>query len=252
MSRKVEQEMPDWLQNLPAISDDEKWKDIERRLSELCDVLNQVKFETKRHAVPQRQGNETKALGYRWFDPDARAKVRPWLEVPYDPDRDIETFLLKRDIALGLSQRLRPKIQERATDITFIAEWGVFNEYAGIIEHEYLRERPNLQYLSGANSQSRDQHRRWYSHVSALLREPGDKRRMTDDRFIEFVQNILANGYFPRGGFDENWYEQLLSKDQEHPASSLMQNKLSRKKMDELARSSLDDLPPIDSESYHL
>lgn len=246
----AEKEMPEWLRAIPPQTDDEAWAQIEWRFHDLLDTLNQAKLETKEQAIPRRIGDTRKNSEVTWEDPEVEFKVRPWLQIPFDPDRDEEQILLKREVALGLAYKLEPKIKARNLDASFLAEWGAFTEYAAIVEHEFLRNQPKFQYLKGAEAQSREQHKRWYAKVFVALKSPGDRRADTDGKIIDFIQEILRNGIFPSKHHQRDWFQELLSDDEVQMTASFRQNKLSEVKIRELASIDGSDLPPTDRASF--
>ncbi|MEJ5218901.1 hypothetical protein WG622_11645 [Cognatishimia sp. D5M38] len=250
MSEEHENSEQVWLASVSSLTDEERWEIIDWRFHELCDVINTVRLENKQQAIPQRQGNSSVDLSVFWEEPEAGVKVRPWLQIPFDPSRDEQHFHEIWSRAVECAKKLKPMIADRKVDLAFVLTWGSFAECAGVIEHELHRGRPDLRYLKGAEKLKREQHKRWYSHVSARLKKPGETREKTDSSFIEFVRSILETGRFPRPEFDETWYRELMSTNEEQLTSALVQKNLSQKKMDELATSSLEDLPPIDDESY--
>ena len=252
MSEGHKRSEPEWLASVASLTDEERWEIIDWRFHELCDVINTVQLETIQQAIPQRQGNSSVDLSVFWEEPEAEVIVRPWLQIPFDPSRDEQHFHEIWSRAVECAKKLHPMIAERKVDPAFVLTWGSFTECAGVIEYELLQGRPDLRYLKGAEMQKREQHRRWFSHVSARLKMPDETREVTDGRFIEFVREIIENGYFPRPEFDEDWYKQFISEDQTGLSLSFQQRRLSQLAMNELASSSLEDLPPIDAEGYHL
>ena len=248
----AEEEMPDWLKAIPPQTDDETWAQIERRFYDLLDTLNQAKLETKVQAISPRLGNSSKDLRVYWEDPEVGTKVRSWLQIPYDPDRDEELLFFKWKTALHLATKLKPKIKARELSVSFLAEWGAFSDHAGVIEHEFLRNSPKFQYLRGAEAQSREQHKRWYAKVFVALKNPGDRRADTDSKVIDFILEILRNGFFPSKHHQRDWFRELLSEDEIQMRASFRQNKLSEAKIRDLADTDDNTLPPTDRTSYHL
>ena len=252
MSEGHKRSEPEWLASVASLTDEERWEIIDWRFHELCDVINTVRLETVQQAIPQRQGNSSVDSSVFWEEPEAGVIVRPWLQIPFDPSRDEQHFHEIWSRAVECAKKLQPMIVERKVDLAFVLTWGSFAECAGVIESELQRGGPDLRYLKGGEKRSREQHRRWYSHVSARLKKPGETRADTDSRFIEFVRDIIENGRFPRPEFDETWYKEFFSEDQTGLSRSFQQSRLSQLAMNELAKSSLEDLPPIDAEGYHL
>ena len=191
MSEGHKRSEPELLASVASLTDEERWEIIDWRFHELCDVINTVRLETVQQAIPQRQGNSSVDLSVFWEEPEAEVIVRPWLQIPFDPSRDEQHIHETWSRAVESAKKLQPMIAERKVDPAFVLTWGSFTECAGVIDYELLQGRPDLRYFKGAEKQKREQHRRWYSHVSARLKKPGETRAKTDGRFIEFVRDIL-------------------------------------------------------------
>lgn len=116
-------EIPEYLRSLPAPSEDELWKDIADRFFELVNMLRSVRLETKEQAIHQRQGMKSVDRGVYWDDPDAGVRTRSWLQIPYDPDREIGDFQAVWETALVLAEQLKPKIAARELSIETLCRY---------------------------------------------------------------------------------------------------------------------------------
>lgn len=238
----AEEEVPEWLPAIPPQTDDEVWAQIERRFDDLRDTLNQVELESEKQAIPQRHGVGTKDFGVLWEKPDVEGKVRSWLQIPFDPDRDEDQLHMKWKTALHLATKLEPKIKAQDLNVSFLAEWGAFTEYAATVEHEYLRKRPDLRRFKGGARQSKDQHKRWYAHAFVKLRHDGDTRLDTDQRVLELLNDILERGEYPDPAFPQNWFYEFRSSDGDF-TRAFQAPELTLEHIGELAKQPSDDLP---------
>lgn len=242
MSDAEEHETPEWLRAIPPQSDDEVWAQIEWRYRDLLDTLNQVQLESERQAIPQRHGVGTKDHGVIWEDPDVEGQLRSWLQIPFNPDRDEDQFLMKWKTALHLATILEPKIKARDLSVSFLAEWGAFTEYAASVEHEYLRERPDTRYKRGGARQSKEQHKRWYAHAFVKLRREGDTRLDTDQRVLELLNDILERGEYPDPAFPQKWFCEFRGKGGDF-TRAFQAPELTMEHIKELAKQPSNDLP---------
>lgn len=238
--------LPEYLKNVPIPSEDQLWDDIIERFHELSDLLGSLRLETKEQAIPQRHGMRTVDGGIFWDDSEVGIKVRSWLQIPYDQDRDIDDFEVVRETALVLAEKLAARINRRKLDAETLNDWGRFCQYASIVEYEWLRQRPNTRALKGGPKQSRDQHKFWYSHLYLHLRQQGDTRRDTEGRLLDYLNDILEKDQFPDPVFPKEWFEQFLGGTGEDLAASFKQNKLTITEMKRRAEQPLDGLPPLE------
>jgi len=238
-----EDNIPDYIKNLPPPTDEKIWASIEDQFNEFNDTILTVKLETKEQAVRQRHGVTTVDKGVYWDDPEASGRVRSWLQIPFDPSRDEEHFLEVWETAKQLAKTLRPKISEQRMDVQFLGEWGAFCRYAGIVEAEYLRDRPNLQHLKGAARQSREQHKRWYAHVFMRLRREGDDRKATDMRVLDHIHELLKQDDFPNPAFPRIWFDEIINESTEDLTRAFQEGAFKLQDIEELSKSPTDDLP---------
>lgn len=244
--------VPDYLKDLFSLSAEELWVEMAERFWELNDLIGAVRLETKEQAVHQRHGISTVDGATYWEEPEVASQVRPWLQIHYHPDRDIEHFMEVWESARNLADKVEPLISKRQMSVELLWVWGAFCRYASVIEYEYLRDRPNLQHLAGASAQSRRQHRIWFSHLYMALQEDGDRRVEVEGRILDRIREILERNHFPDPDFPRKWFRQFCglgpygSDDFDDLASSFKQNKLSFKEIKRLSGEPLTGLPPLD------
>jgi len=171
--------------------------------------------------------------------------MRSWLQIPFDPTRDEEHFYEIWQTAKHLAELPKPKIRDRRIDVQFLSEWGTLCRYAGVIQSEHLRDRPNLQHLKGGVSQNKDQHKRWYAHVFVRLRRNGDDRKTTDMRVLEHLYDLLERNEFPDPDFPSEWYQEFFGKNTDDLTRAFHEGIFRTSEIEDLAKSSIEDLPPF-------
>jgi hypothetical protein len=238
--------VPEYLRKLPAQTDNEIWDEIVDRFGELDELLRSVRLETREQAVHQRHGMSTVDNATYWEDPDVSCAVRPWLQIPYNPERDLTRFLDIWSTAQAIAKTLEPKLAERRLSVELLREWGSFCGYASVIENEYLQARPNLQHLKGSAAQSRNQQKVWFAHLYRSLKRKGDRRADVEGRIIQRILDIIDRKDFRNEVFPEDWFRQFLGEGGEDLASSFRQNKLPEKEILLLAEKPMSNLPPLD------
>lgn len=245
-------------------SDDETWDQIAWRFGEFCDVLEQIRFETKDEAigVPRstKNGRVLESTLKPWIDPEAGVFVRPWLLAAFDPKRDVDEWEERRRIALEMRDRIGASIQRREATVPFVAAWGAFCEIGALFEQAWYSPSGSHAQMKAGARQGVQEQKRWYSHLYVSL-ERGRKRNDVDGDIVIFVEQILKNSVLPDARFNSFWYKAILPGEGAKAtlASSFNINKLPRKKgpktagnsIEELAATPRDDLPPIDAASYH-
>jgi hypothetical protein len=239
-------DIPDYVKNFPLLTDDKIWSAIESKFSDFCDVIFHVSLETKEQAVHQRHGVSTVDKGAYLHDPEVGGEVRSWLQIPFDPTRDVQHFLEILQTAKNLADTLRLKISDRNIDVKFLQEWGSFCRYAAVVELEYLRERPNLQHLKGAASQSRAQHKRWYAHVFMRLRQEGDDRKDTDLRVLGHIYDLIEKDHFPDPAYPRIWFEKFIGQNTDDLTRAFQEGQFKLIEIEQLAKSPTDDLPSFE------
>lgn len=236
-----DEEIPDYLKNLPPPSDEDHWQFIEDRFNELNRLISSIRLETKEQAVRQRQGVNTVDNGVYWYDNQIGVPVRSWLQIPYDPTRDEQHFQDIWQTAKSLATKVEKNIGDRNIDVEFLSNWGAFCQYASIVELEYLRDRPNLGYLKGGVRQSRDQHKLWFAHAFMQVRRNGDERGDTVGRVLEHLYELLEKDNFVESDFPKKWFKEFFTGDD--ITRAFQDTQFSLDEIARLAKEPIDNLP---------
>ena len=86
-------EKPDKSENSAALSDDDFWESIETEFEDMVLVVRDLRLETEAQSVGKKVGQKIENWELFWEDPEAGARVRPWLQIPWNPERDNEALL---------------------------------------------------------------------------------------------------------------------------------------------------------------
>lgn len=241
---RQEDEVPDYLKDLPDPSEDVVWADLADRFEELSDMLRTLRVETKEQAIPQRHGMTAADKGIYWEDPEANGLVRSWLQIRYDPSRDEKHFREIWEAAQEIAARIEPKLKTRRLDVELMRDIAAFSNYAGIVEYEYTRNRPDIRHIKGQWKSNKEQHKRWYAHAFLKLRQPEDTRSTTDGRVVDLIYEILARNKFPDPDFPRKWFEEFFGgQSGQDLTRAFQQQKFSEAEIIQMGAMTIDDLP---------
>ena len=265
---------PSFNETTSAQKAEAEWKELEWRFSELRDVVENCRLETREEAVGvqipgggKRKHKKWKPTTSEWHDEEIGFPVRAWNLVPYIDALD-QTMLHDRlEAARRLIPELRGHFAERKMTLSFLRAWGLFCEYAGAINLVYLSE-PNVGHARSAVGGARDnldRHRVWFAHyylrsfeqhrnnerarydvqrlVNAKLHEL--KKANEDAELAEWLERFLTPKAEDEKVSDPEDEKVPDPEDEERPLTREFQRELSKAKMQVLVNEPTEGLPPL-------
>lgn len=244
-------------------SDDDWWREIKFQFEDLTIHLRHLKFETFVEAIgypvpgadhkPKLDPKPTK-----WRDDSIGTTVRPWLQVPFDPNVPVRELDELRQSALALVPEIRDSIERKELSPRFIFAWGNFVRWGSAIEDQWLSARPIPNNLKASATQSIKPHKVWYAKQFLLQEKPGLSRSDIDGNIYGFLCEIIERGSYPDARFQEPWFRKFMPKGD--LAASFRDGKLPRYKSDVTDGESIEELaqdrdcviPPTDPTAYNL
>lgn len=240
---------------------DEYWEGIAYRFSDLKEAIFLTKFETAEQAIGVAAVGEDgkKILASRrllWDDAEA-GPIKPWFQIPYDPDRNVAEWDELQERAECLAPNIQQMIDERDLSPQSLFIWGQFSEIGAIFENALDTFRKVPQHLKASAVQGITAQKVWYSKIYIALESPNTSRGDVDGKIIQLIEEIISGKRPSVPKFNESWFRRILPKDD--LAASFKQNKLPRastgknnQSIETLARNNTYSIPPTDLAFYHL
>lgn len=240
---------------------DEYWEMIAYRFSDLKEAIFLTKFETAEQAIGVASvGEDGKNIlasrSLLWHDPEV-GPIKPWLQIPYDPDRNMAEWEELQKLAERLAPNIQQMITEQAPNPQSLFIWGQFSEIGVVFENALNSIRKVPQHLKAAAVQGITAQKVWYSKIYMALESTNTSRGDVDGKIIQLIEDIISGKRPSDPKFNESWFRRIVPKDD--LTASLKQNKLPRAStgknspsIESLAQNDTYEIPPTDPAFYHL
>jgi hypothetical protein len=166
--------------------------------------------------------------------------------------RGVREDLDSRDYFLELGRQFLPDVERqiKARKLTpkFAKDWGVIMMCHGFIASHILDDSDGLSHnragLLSVESRSTDAQKKWVARqVLGFIDGPRRLTRKQADAWLaEEVGRLIDKGEFPIG-FGRDWFESIMDDGALRDAYS--QKRLTKARLQELAKQPSDDIPPI-------
>lgn len=195
-------EVPAYLLEYELTAND-FWEEVEWQISDFEVLLKSLREETKNEAltrVHQKKRGQSEQLH--------------WLKVQFDHELEEGWLAELLGQAEPVVARLRAQAAEKVLDHSFALNWGQFRAYVAEVEAVWYGPVRALNHIAGAEGNTVRSQVAWYSRLFLLLQEGREKKGVTENRVIEYITDIIADGGYPELGFEVSWFQKIVNEEQ--------------------------------------
>lgn len=222
-------EVPGWLEKLPPRTEADVWEDLEWDFSDGCEMIRNLRFETKEDAAK-----------FRW------TRDRGFV-APYNSTLDADDLKELQTELAGASSFIRQALDSRTLSLELVAKWGLFQWASGRLTTAYYADGSDEnRRQAGLSKEKQD---RWVGIQLRALNEEGNTRQQAEYVVLQRIANVLEQRSW--GEFGEKWFRDLLAWDEHNKPENLAQRfqgdngKLPTKRLYRYIGAPRNDIPPI-------
>lgn len=256
-----EDDIPEYIKNLPPPTEDEIWKNLENTFLEYRLFLEGLRLETQDEARGHLIEGEVISKTPHWYDRNIGQEVKAWSLVNFISEHEYDHLAAKVEFAREFQSSLHRLFEVKDFSPEFLQKWGGYSNCIGALMAMTDAKPENIlayrRSLYGADAQAGRAQVKWYLHWRVFYQQELRKTVQAANKdFLNIAFGVWMGKYEPPSGFDKKWFGAALRQKKESknktgdmkPVKELpnrIKRATSKPSFDELLKSAPEEYPPI-------